>query len=152
SKTGGGPYGWTWNHLWYVIYLWFYTLALAVLLPFFESKAGRAFRVGLASRLRGTALLWLPAVPFAIEAFLLQQRYPETHALGGDWFAHAMYFTAFVYGYLIGTDASLWEEIMRLRWKSLVCALACLALFMGARAFLTAGSPEWLLYAVRLAR
>jgi glucans biosynthesis protein C len=146
-----GPHGWTWNHLWYLIYLWLYTLVLAALMPLLESGIGRAFRARVAS-LRGPALLSLPVLPFAIEAFLLQDCFPETHALVGDWFAHAMYFTAFAYGYLIGTHPGLWDEFMRLRWKALVSTTVCLACYLSARSFIENDGPDWLVAGVRLAR
>jgi glucan biosynthesis protein C len=151
ASTPGGPYGWTWNHLWYLLYLWVYTLVLAALLPLLESRIGRAFRERIAS-LRGAALLSVPALPFAIEAFLLQDRFPETHAFVGDWFAHALYFTAFAYGYLIGTHAGLWDEFMRLRWKALASTTACLGFYLSASSLVTDDSPEWLVAGARLAR
>jgi hypothetical protein len=151
ATTVGGPYGWTWNHLWYLIYLWFYTLVLAALLPLLESRIGRAFRERVAS-LRGAALLLVPAVPFVMEAFLLQERFPETHALVDDWFAHALYFTAFAYGYLIGVHTGLWDEIMRLRWMALTSTLICLAVYMGGRLLIGDDAPAWLVAGVRLSR
>lgn len=147
----GQPYGWTWNHLWYLVYLWLYTLMLAALLPFLESRIGRALRERVAS-LRGAALLILPALPFVIEALLLQERFPETHALFGDWFAHALYFTAFAYGYLIGIHTGLWNEFTRLRWKALASTIVCLAFYLGAGSFITNDSADWWVASARIAR
>jgi hypothetical protein len=61
---------------------------------------------------------------------LLSWRYPETHALVGDWYAMALYATMFFYGYLLGTDAALWAELARLRRHSLATALGCFALYL----------------------
>jgi hypothetical protein len=126
---GHRDYGLTWNHLWYLPYLWLYTMLLLALLPLLESKAGKRLRAGFLD-LRGSALLLLPALPLFAAGMLLKGRYPETHALVGDWYAHAVYATVFVYGYLLGTDSTLWAELARLRRHSLVLALGCFALYL----------------------
>ncbi|TBR40536.1 MULTISPECIES: acyltransferase family protein [Dyella] len=125
---GYKAYGLTWNHLWYLPYLWLYTMVLLAMLPAMESHPGRTLRAWL-QRLRGGPLLLLPALPL-IFAGTLNERFPETHALVGDWYAHALYFTMFLYGYLIGTDQGLWKELARLRRASLVTALTCFALYL----------------------
>jgi hypothetical protein len=122
-------YGLTWNHLWYLAYLWPYTMLLLVLLPALESSPGRRLRAA-ATRLRGWPLLILPALPLLAFGVLLQRRFPETHALSGDWWAHAIYATMFLYGYLIGTDAALWAEFAQLRRRSLALALGCFAIYL----------------------
>ncbi|MDI3263149.1 MAG: acyltransferase [Fulvimonas sp.] len=122
-------YGLTWNHLWYLAYLWPYTILLLALLPALESPLGRRLR-STATRLRGWPLLILPALPLLVIGALLQRRFPETHALFGDWWAHALYATMFLYGYLIGTDAALWREFARLRRRSLTLALGCFAVYL----------------------
>lgn len=139
---GGWEHGWTWNHLWYLPYLWVHTLVLAALLPWLESAAGRRLRDRLAS-LRGTPLLVVPAIPFFTWALLLVGRFPETHALLDDWYNHAIYFTGFAYGYLIGAHAGLWAEFARLRVRSLVAALACFAVYVVVREYLDDDAPWW---------
>src|SRR5690606_1926967 len=37
---GGAEYGVTWNHLWYLAYLWVYTLVLVALTPVLHSRPG----------------------------------------------------------------------------------------------------------------
>lgn len=121
-------YGLTWGHLWYLPYLWLYTMALLVMLPALESDLGQRLRSGI-QRLHGAALVLAPALPLLL-AGTLRHRYPENHALVGDWYAHALYFTMFLYGYLLGTDHGLWAELARLRRASLATALTCFALYL----------------------
>ncbi len=59
-----------------------------------------------------------------------------THDLIGDWWMHAVYFTVFVYGWWIGTDAGWWAEAARLRGRALGLALGLLALYFGLRVLL----------------
>ena len=60
----------TWNHLWYLAYLWMYTLALALLVRPLESAPARRLRAWFAG-LRGPALLVLPALPLLAWTLLL---------------------------------------------------------------------------------
>ena len=124
-----GEHDWTWNHLWYLPYLLVYTLLTAALFRAFESPLGSRLRSRLTA-LRGPWLLFLPALPFVLYGWTLQPHFPETHDLFGDWHAHAVYFTSFLYGYFVGGDKGLWSELSRLRWKSLWVALTILAIYL----------------------
>lgn len=125
----GWEVGVTWNHLWYLAYLWAYTVVLALLLPGLESARGQRLRVAFTG-LRGAALFLLPVLPLVLYSLLLWRHFPPTHDLIHDAWLHAVYFTLFLYGYWIGLDAGLWAELVRLRWRTLAGALFLLALFM----------------------
>jgi glucan biosynthesis protein C len=103
-------------------------MLLLALVPLLESAPGRRLRSAFL-RLRGVALRVLPAMPLLVADLWLSGRYPENHALIGDWYAHAIYLCVFFYGYLLGTDADLWSELARRRRRSLALALTCLALY-----------------------
>ena len=135
----GGPWpagaftGWqlgvTWNHLWYLPYVWLYTMALLLLLPALESTLGQ--RLGSACRsLRGPALLIVPALPLFAWAVWLEPGHPFSGMLVGDWYAHALYGSCFLYGYLLGTEANVWAELAKQRRASLMLALGSFALFL----------------------
>ncbi|RDI98574.1 acyltransferase [Dyella solisilvae] len=125
---GYRDYGLTWSHLWYLPYVWLYTMVLLMAVPALESGVGQRLRAGL-QRLHGAALVLAPALPLLL-AGTLRHHHPETHALVGDWYAHALYFTMFLYGYLLGVSHGLWAELARLRRASLGMALACFALYL----------------------
>lgn len=122
----GWRFGVTWNHLWYLPYVWIYTMLLIVLLPALESPWGQR-AIGFVHRLRGWSLLVLPALPLLAYNLLLAARFPQNHALIHDWYAHAGYATVFFYGYAIGTHPGLWAELARLRRVSLGVAVSCFA-------------------------
>jgi len=128
----GWDFGVTWNHLWYLPYLWFYTAALVLLLPVFDSQLGQRLRHAFLG-LRGARLLLVPALPLLIYSALLWPHFPVKHDLIHDGWLHAVYFTLFLYGYWIGLDAGFWAEATRLRWTALGLAAVLFAALMVLR-------------------
>jgi hypothetical protein len=124
----------TWNHLWFVAYLWIYTI-IAMLLVVLVPGAMRSAESGLARILSGAGLLVLPAVVFASYRLLLYPRFPQTNALFGDWYNHALYFTMFALGYLIAQAEPVWEAMMRWRWAAVIVSAAAFASYLLARQF-----------------
>ena len=107
------------------MYLLLYTIVLVALQPLLERI--RPLFTGL----RGWRLLVLPALlPLAATVFL-KLRYPETHALVKDWYAHAIYFTMYLYGWWLGNDKGVWQELARLRWHTLLLAPCAFAVYIG---------------------
>lgn len=138
----GAEFGITWNHLWYLPYLFTYTAIVALTLPLWKSAAGQRVRRGF-NGLRGWKLLLLPAVPLLLWTMLLASRFPATHNLVRDFHLHSIYFTMFLYGYWMGVDTGVWKELARLRRVSLALALAVIAAFFTLRA-VTSGPPSGL--------
>lgn len=129
----GAEHGVTWNHLWYLAYLWVYTLVLMALSPLLRSGVVRRLQAWLPTRLNAATLL-LPAVLFFAYLMLLKPRFPETHALVGDWYLHAEYFTVFVLGYLVAHDERFWQAVLRLRWRTLAVALVAICVELSLKA------------------
>ena len=138
----GWAQGMTWNHLWYLAYLWIYTLALALLAKPLASKAGR--RLGtMFTGLRGAKLMLLPAFPFLVYTLTLQPLFPDNGDFVHDWYRNAVYFTIFLYGYLIARDDGFWAEALRLRRKSLATALLLFVPYIAMVAWLPDDAPIW---------
>lgn len=113
----------TWNHLWFVAYLWVYTLALGALVAMLGTRFDAlASRVG--NLLTGWKIVVLPAAVLAVIRILLASRYPENHALAGDWFNHANYFFVFALGALLARVPQFWPRLEALRWPCLATAAA----------------------------
>src|SRR3954463_4327501 len=72
----------TWNHLWFVVYLWVYTMALGGLLALLPAALGWIERK-LGSAMTGVLLLVLPSLLLAAYRLLLLPGFPSTHALFG---------------------------------------------------------------------
>ncbi len=127
----GSDTGITWNHLWYLPYLLAYTLALIPLAVVLDGPA-RRLRDGFRG-LRGLALVLVPVALLMPIGIWVYPRFPYIdHGLTGDWYAHAMYGTIFLYGFLIGRDGGLWSEMARLRWWTLGLAVLTYAAVMAS--------------------
>jgi peptidoglycan/LPS O-acetylase OafA/YrhL len=110
-----------WNHLWFVAYLWIYTTLLLVvfaraphLLARLKERAGRW--------LEGWRLLVVPALVLAMARIGLGHFFPETHQLLNDWYMHAIYFLAFLFGFLFIFSEGIWRGFEALRWPALAIA------------------------------
>ncbi len=114
----------TWNHLWFVAYLWVYTLLLAGLHALFASRTEAL--AGLLGRLlTGWRIIVLPAAVLAAARLLLAPHFPQSHALFDDWYNHATYLPLFLFGALLSRLPGFWPRLGCLRWEALGIALAC---------------------------
>ncbi len=141
----GWQYGFTWNHLWYLVYLFFYTLIYAAWLAL-KAKLPVLNRLSLRHKfqqLQGARLIIWPIIPLIAFTVLLRLRFPTTHDLIHDWYSHAFYFTMFLFGCWIGRSAMLWAAFARLRRYALVIALVSYALHHILQQVLS-GPIEWL--------
>jgi glucans biosynthesis protein C len=138
----GWEHGYTWNHLWYLAYLWVYTLALAALLPLLRSRFGQRAAAWFAG-LRGITLMLLPALPLLLYTLTLQERFPERGDFIHDWYRNAVYFTVFLYGFVIARSEAFWAEALRLRKASLALALGMFTVYAVVRHGLPEEIPYW---------
>jgi glucan biosynthesis protein C len=91
----------TWNHMWFVAYLLFYTLVLAGLLLVWK-RLGEHIQAGAERLLKGPWLIAAPILFLGLLRATLYVRYGETHALVGDHYVHAVSFSAFLLGFRPG--------------------------------------------------
>lgn len=112
----------TWQHLWFVVYLWFYTIALALLLAI-TPKRLRTQIAALADRaLAGPLVLIVPIALLLVHLGLSWPGKEETHALVDDWQAHRVYFAMFLFGVLLRNARAVWEGIRR--WWEVAAIIA----------------------------
>jgi glucans biosynthesis protein C len=116
----------TWNHLWFVAYLWVYTLALIPILAlaprvlvWVEALFSKAFT--------GIGVLVFPFVALCAYRILLAPVFPQSDALVDDWYNHAVYFTVFAFGFLFAKHDSTWASLVRWRWGALSGMVAAYA-------------------------
>ncbi|NRF66544.1 acyltransferase family protein [Aquincola sp. S2] len=134
----------TWNHLWFVAYLWVYCVALWALLKAWPSLLERlAARID--RQLGGWGMLLWPAALLALWRVLLAPRFPTTHALVDDVYSHALYFSVFLAGAVLARWGR-WAAFERWRWIALAVALALWGLLAAYFAHYAGNlaPPEWL--------
>ncbi|MDE2430932.1 MAG: acyltransferase family protein [Burkholderiales bacterium] len=119
----------TWNHLWFVSYLWAYTVVLGGLVMLLGARM-RNWSDALGRTLTGWKIYTLPLIVLAVERIALFSLFPSTHDLVYDWFNHANYFFLFVLGVLLARQSQFWMRLDALRWMSFGIAISCWAFLM----------------------
>ncbi|BDT60064.1 acyltransferase [Massilia varians] len=119
----------TWNHLWFVAYLWIYTVLLGGLVAVLGERFDRiAAHAG--ALLHGWKLIALPAALLALARINLVEHFPTNHAVVGDWYNHAMSFLCFLLGALVARVPGFWTRPALLRWHALGIAATGWALLL----------------------
>ncbi|MBN8505692.1 MAG: acyltransferase family protein [Burkholderiales bacterium] len=113
----------TWNHLWFLPYLWLYALAAPLL-----ARLGRL----PALRLPDWAWCLLPALPLVLARWFVFPHFPSTHDLVHDHYNHLQYAYLFALGWASrqALAEGLWQAAKRRRWPLLALALASWALLV----------------------
>lgn len=108
----------TWNHLWFLPYLWVYSVIVLIAHPILAK---------IAEKLNATVAL---PIVFACLCFSLiacwmwlAESYPVTHGLTDDWYNHSKYLLVFFAGYMFARAESWWQFVIHRRRWFLVIAL-----------------------------
>jgi hypothetical protein len=130
----------TWNHLWFVVYLWVYTMVLGGVLALVPGVLGWIERK-LESAMTGVLLLVVPSLLLVAYRLVLLPGFPSTHALFGDWYNHALFATVFLFGFVLARAVPVWDAIERLRWPALSLSVAFFLCFLALRSSRDGGLP-----------
>ena len=115
----------TWNHLWYLAYLWVYTLVFLAVKPILNLVT----RSAIFDKINSVAAMLILISTVLAAWFFLRPHFPTTHALVDDWYNHAKYFSVMLFGYLLVHKASIWQQLINRRRAFLVTA-CCTYLFI----------------------
>ena len=138
----------TWNHLWFLPYLWVYSMLGWALARYAAAPLDAV--AALLTRCPPRQLLMVPALPL-IAARMLVASFPTTHNLTWDWYNHAQSLSIFLIGLLFARSSALWGLLSRLRWPALGLALIAWVLIQSYnRAFADVDPPTALRYAQRV--
>ncbi len=114
----------TWNHLWYLAYLFCYTLIYLALKPMLTRIPWDSFPKKL------LPIFFVLTCLLILYKTLLAPNYPQTYALSGDWYSHALYFTMFIFGYVLEKKKDIWDSIIHCRRRLLAIAIIHSALLL----------------------
>jgi glucans biosynthesis protein C len=103
----------SWHHLWFILYLFIYSLISLPFLKFLRSAKSEIFKQKCLLLLRSPAgVLFIPAILILNTQFLLRPFFPEeTHDLMNDWAYFVYYFSFFLLGIICYSIPTLWETI-----------------------------------------
>ena len=119
----------TWNHLWFLPYLFIYTALLWLLLRRWPGVLD-ALALRLPRVLGHAWLLVLPVVLLASTRYAMVARFPVTHALVDDWFAHTQFFALFMLGAVLARASVMWDRMAQQRWVALLLAVVAWAMLV----------------------
>jgi hypothetical protein len=105
----------SWHHLWFIAYLFLYSLLALPLFLYLRSEKGKTL-VNALSKLS----IYIFGLPLAMVYVALLVAYPPGNQnLISDWAMFCFYFLLFVSGYIIHTHQSFWQQTERKRKLSL---------------------------------
>lgn len=129
------------NHLWFVLYLWLYTLALALLVAAMRWRGAQAL---FDRAFAGPALLVVPiAWLVCIHAWWFPMGY-ETHDPAHDLMAHMSYWPAFLFGFALAGSGPVLAAAVRWRWAGAAMGLAGYGFILFAELALRGSTARWL--------
>src|SRR6187551_1042544 len=89
----------TWNHLWFLTYLFVYSLVALPLFLYLRSERAAPIIASLSSFfVKGQSLL-LFSIPLLLVEILLRDQWPDNRNLVTDWYNFTFYFLLLIYGY-----------------------------------------------------
>jgi peptidoglycan/LPS O-acetylase OafA/YrhL len=113
-----------WGHLWFLVYLFVFTIVSLPLFAYLRSEAGRPWVDTLAAK--GGILFY--AIPLAMLEMMLRAGWGNTRNLYADWANFCVYLVLFNYGYLLAADPRLRPAIRRYGWLALGLGMVTFAL------------------------
>jgi glucan biosynthesis protein C len=128
----GGSF--SWHHLWFILYLFIFSLIALPLLKFLRSDKSAGFKVKLYRILGSPAgIIFIPSAIILVTQVILRPYFPEeTHNLVEDWAFFAFYFCFFLMGVVCYSNIDLWQSIGKNRKHLLIAALFMLIPFYAA--------------------
>jgi glucan biosynthesis protein C len=130
SILQGRPYpegNTSWHHLWFIGYLFLYSVAALPLFLYLRSERGRRVRARIEARLAGPAL-YLLGLPLGLVLATLYVRWSGPENVVDDWGRFVYYFGFFVFGYLLAEAEAAWRWMEAKRRTSLLLAVAAIVI------------------------
>lgn len=136
-QDGGTGGAFSWHHLWFVCYLFVYSLLSIPVFRWLKSEKGQRFteQIGRLMARPGGAM-WLVGL-LLLNDVALGGFFPnETHALVNDWAYFMKNLLLFWLGYILISRRDFWQTITDQRRYFLVATLICTDILYSARAFI----------------
>jgi fucose 4-O-acetylase-like acetyltransferase len=145
------PHGnFTWGQLWFLAYLFVFSLLALPFFLFLRTNAGRRTIEKAAALCGKSGWIFLGTIPLAVTQAAFRARWPGFQNLYNDWANFIFYFTVFCYGYIMCSDAGFTRAIVRQRKIALLMGIVSMAVILTLRQTGNAPLPDysggWILY------
>jgi hypothetical protein len=119
------------EHLWFLLYLWAYSMALVAALALLPTRwVDRARETLLAAG--AMRLLFLPLALIVLARLSILFIVPEGGNLFTDWHNHFAFVPLFLFGFMLAGAPGLWARIARAWRPALAVSLACASILLWA--------------------
>jgi glucan biosynthesis protein C len=113
----------SWHHLWYIIYIYVYSLICIPLLLFFKGRRSEQFKAKASAFFLKPGRLYLLGAPLLLSFYALAPFFPVTHDLINDWYNFSHSLLLFVIGIAILSVDGFWNALEKQRKAMLIAAM-----------------------------
>lgn len=100
----------SWHHLWFIAYLFVYSLLVIPLILLFKSNKGITFTNKVAGSTNKFGMIMFGVI-LVLAGFLYFKFPNENHAFVDDWAGFTKYFLYFIFGAFIGINPVFWKNL-----------------------------------------
>lgn len=105
----------TWSHMWFVAYLFVFTLLLLPVFSLAKTKLFNPLITHINFIFVKPVTHLLLAIPFVLFYYLLYIDWPEQGSLIDDWFVFTSSITYYFFGFLFGSIPNFWNTCLKYR-------------------------------------
>lgn len=109
----------SWEHLWFIVYLWAYTMVAGAVVA-----TGVGVKRWIPWASDGIRLLLYPAAALGVMKVGMMFLITEQRGLLTDWVGHAEFVPLFAFGYILAGNPTLWPALHRVTKLALALAAA----------------------------
>ncbi len=121
---GAYPKGYfNWGHLWFLIYLFVFTLLLLPLFMRMMRERTRASVIAASAILEKGFWIYLAAIPLMFAQTVLGPLFPNHFNIFSDWAYFTLFLVLMLYGFLFAMNGRILDNIQRIRAVSLVLVI-----------------------------
>lgn len=100
----------TYNHMWYILYLFHYSIILLPLFAFINTDKGQKVLVRIENFItKGTRIIWLP-LAFYLAIYIIFDDHDVNHTFYNDWYGHTIFLFAVMMGVLFARMPKVWQS------------------------------------------
>jgi glucan biosynthesis protein C len=110
----------SWHHLWFLAYLFVFSMLLLPLFRYFRREDKKPLIEGMANFFSKPGAIYLPVIPLIIIDIFLRPIYGYGNQnLFNDWANFLFYILVFFYGFILVSDPRIMQAVKRHTWVSL---------------------------------